>query len=143
MSEDVPSHHQDAPGRLNVIRTFVNTLDVEGGVDDLDTPEALVDWLREQELLDDGAEATRADLRRAVALREAFREVLLGNHGGYESDPAATATLEDAARRARLEVRFTADGTPAPSPPAAASTARWAGCSRSSPPRRPRGRGSG
>ena len=116
MSQDAPSHHQDAPGRLNLIRSFVNTLDIDDGIDALDTPEALAQWLGEQGLLEEGAEATRAELRRAVALREAFREVLLGNHGGYEADPAATTTLEDTARRARLEVRFAPDGTAHPEP---------------------------
>ncbi|HEV2814283.1 MAG TPA: ABATE domain-containing protein [Solirubrobacteraceae bacterium] len=115
MSDDAPSHRQPAPGRLELIRSFVNTLDVEDGEDELATPEALAEWLAEHGLLDEGA-ATRGDLKRATALREAFREILLGNHGGYETDPAALETLEDAARRARLEVRFAPDGTARPEP---------------------------
>ena len=55
-------------------------------------------------------------MARAIELREALREILLGHHGGYEADPAALATLEAAARRARLEVRFAPDGTARPEP---------------------------
>ncbi len=116
MSEDVPSHRQPAPGDLEVVRAFVNTLDVEAGVDDVATPEALTAWLREHALVGAEESASRADVRRAGELREALREVLLGNHGGYETDPAATATLEDAARRARLELRFGPDATARPEP---------------------------
>jgi predicted RNA-binding Zn ribbon-like protein len=106
----LPSHRQPAPGDLEAIRAFVNTLDVEDGADQLDTPEALVAWLAERDLVERGTTATRADLRRAVELREAFREILLGHHGGYEVDPAALATLQAASERARVEVRFGPDG---------------------------------
>ena len=110
VSEGVPSHRQPAPGDLELIRAFVNTLDVEDGIDQLDTPAALVAWLAERGLLDAGARASRADVQRAVTLREAFREILLGHHGGYEVDPAALRALEEASRRARVEVRFGPDG---------------------------------
>lgn len=115
MSADTPSHRQPAPGGLETIRAFVNTLDVEDAEDDLATPDALVAWLAEHGLMEPQA-ATRADLRRAVALREAFREILLGHHGGYETDPAAAVTLEETARRSRLEIRFGPDGTARPEP---------------------------
>jgi predicted RNA-binding Zn ribbon-like protein len=110
VSQEVPSHRQPAPGDLEVIRAFVNTLDVEDSVDALDTPKALVEWLAARGLVEPGARATRADVQRAAELREAFREVLLGHHGGYELDPAALRTLEEASRRARVEVRFGSDG---------------------------------
>jgi predicted RNA-binding Zn ribbon-like protein len=108
--ESVPSHRQPAPGDLEVVRAFVNTLDVEDSVDQLDTPDALVAWLAERSLVEPGTRATRADLKRAVELREAFREVLLGHHGGYEIDPAALETLQRTSERARVEVRFGPDG---------------------------------
>ena len=44
----VPSHRQPAPGDLEAVRAFVNTLDVEDGVDQLDTPDALREWLSAQ-----------------------------------------------------------------------------------------------
>ena len=116
VSQEVPSHRQPAPGDLEVIRAFVNTLDVEDGADQLDTPAALADWLAERELVEPGTRATRADVQRAVELREAFREILLGHHGGYEVDPAALQTLEQASARARVEVRFGPDGIARPQP---------------------------
>ena len=116
MSTDVPSHRQPAPGDLEVLRDFVNTLDVEDGSDDVAAPEALAAWLGGRGLLEPDARVTRGDVARATALREAIREVLLGHHGDYEPDPAALETLEATARRARLEVRFAPDGTARPEP---------------------------
>ena len=94
----------------------MNTLDVEDGADDVGTPDQLAAWLREQDLLDDEATPTRAQHTRALEVREALREVLLGHHGGYDVPPEATKTLDDAARRARLELRFDPDGTVRPAP---------------------------
>jgi predicted RNA-binding Zn ribbon-like protein len=65
--------------------------------------------LSEQGLAGDAAappRATAADLRRAIELREALRAQLLAHH--EQPLPAeAAATLDAAARRARLTVRFT------------------------------------
>jgi predicted RNA-binding Zn ribbon-like protein len=115
-STGAPSHRQPAPGDLELIRSFVNTLDVEDGTDDVGTPEALAAWLAANDLLPSRGKASAAEHRRALALREAFREVLLGHHGGYDTDPGAVATLESTARRARLEVRFGDDATARPEP---------------------------
>jgi predicted RNA-binding Zn ribbon-like protein len=98
-----------APGPLETVRTFVNTLDIDDGVEGLATPAALAGWLGEHGLLDPAAgavRATAADVRRAVELREALRAHLLSHHGEPLAD-AAAATLDAAARRARLTVRFT------------------------------------
>jgi predicted RNA-binding Zn ribbon-like protein len=117
VSEDDHGGPQGAPGDLEAIRAFVNTFDVEDGADALATPESLGAWLAGRGLLGgDEPAPTRADVRRAIALREALREVLLGHHGGYETDPEALRTLEQAARRARLELRFGPDGTARPEP---------------------------
>jgi Putative stress-induced transcription regulator len=58
-----------APGELELVRSFVNTLDRETGDDALGEPRALADWLAEHELLDPGTRATGVELRRAIATR--------------------------------------------------------------------------
>jgi predicted RNA-binding Zn ribbon-like protein len=116
VSTDAPSDRQAAPGELELVRAFVNTLDVDEDVDEVPTAAALVAWLAERGLVEPGTRATRADLERARGLRAALGEILLGHHGGYEVDPAALRTLDEVARRARVEVRFGADGVARPQP---------------------------
>jgi predicted RNA-binding Zn ribbon-like protein len=93
-----------APGDLELVRAFVNTLEVEDGTDELESPAALARWLRERGLLR-GGRATRADLVEARRMREALRALLLVNNGVSVREEAA-ATLDRAARRTRLAVRF-------------------------------------
>jgi predicted RNA-binding Zn ribbon-like protein len=100
---------QQAPGELEQVRAFVNTLDIEEGEDALGTPGALSAWLTEHGLLGRSVRATAADLREALEVREALRELLLA-HTDRVPAPNAAATLDAAARRARLELRFDADG---------------------------------
>jgi predicted RNA-binding Zn ribbon-like protein len=97
-----------APGPLETVRAFVNTLDIDHVVELLSTPAELVAWLAEHDLLGgaESARATAADLRRATQLREALRAHLLSHHG-QELPAGAVATLDAASRRARLTVRFT------------------------------------
>jgi predicted RNA-binding Zn ribbon-like protein len=97
-----------APGSLETVRAFVNTLDIDDGVELLSTPAELVAWLAEHDLLAgaEGVRATVADLRRATQLRESLRAHLLSHHG-QELPAGAAATLDAASRRARLTVRFT------------------------------------
>jgi predicted RNA-binding Zn ribbon-like protein len=94
-----------APAGLELIRAFVNTRDREEDTEELATPAALGAWLTAHGLLDAGADVRRAELRRALELREALRAALAAN-AGLELDPAAPGVLERAARRARLELRF-------------------------------------
>src|SRR5918999_522881 len=109
-----------APGELELVRVFVNTLEVDEAVDELSSPAALTEWLRVQGLLRGGA-ATRADLADARRLREALRVLLLANNGVSVRKEAAV-TLNRAARRAGLGVRFEPEGTARVEPGAGA---RW------------------
>ena len=84
-----------APGELEIVQRFVNTLDIEAGTDELGSPSALTAWLERHGLFAGlgrsagprraaeqaprdtaGVAVTAGDLRRAVALREALRAVL-------------------------------------------------------------------
>ena len=98
-----------APGRLELVRSFVNTLDVEEGVDELADPAALGSWLREHGLMR-GRAATRAELEQARRVREALRALLLANNG-LSARRQAGAVLDAGARRSRLGVRFRPDGS--------------------------------
>jgi predicted RNA-binding Zn ribbon-like protein len=97
-----------APGELELVRAFVNTLDVEDGVDELDSPGALVTWLRKRGLMRGGT-STRAELAHAKRVREGIRALLLANNG-ISARKEAALTLSRAAARARLTLRFELDG---------------------------------
>jgi predicted RNA-binding Zn ribbon-like protein len=95
-----------APGELELVRAFVNTLEIDEDTDELSTPAALAAWLRGHGLMG-GRMATGEDLVQARQLREALRALLLENNGQHTRKEAA-AVLDRAARRARLGVRFRA-----------------------------------
>jgi predicted RNA-binding Zn ribbon-like protein len=80
-----------APGRLELVRAFVNTLDVEAGTDELGSPAGLDGWLRARDLTGPrGSGATDRDLHLAVTIREALRDVLAGHVPGQQAAPADT-----------------------------------------------------
>ena len=100
-----------APGDLALVQAFVNTLDSDNGLRQIETlraPEDLERWLRERDLLAGGAIGD-AELRRARELRRALRALLLANTGA-ELDPSAIDVQNRAARRAPSSLRFRADG---------------------------------
>ena len=99
-----------APGRLELVREFVNTRDIEAGTDELDTAPGLDRWLGGRDLVPGGGAglaATQADLARARALREALRAVLRGHAGREHGTGGAVAALA-AGMKTRLAV--TEDG---------------------------------
>jgi predicted RNA-binding Zn ribbon-like protein len=102
---------KDAPGDLAQIRAFVNTLDIDEGLDALATPEELAAWLTERGLLEAGAEVSAADVRRAALFREALRGVLLSNNDGRPVPRDAARIMDDVAARARLRLRVGGDAS--------------------------------
>lgn len=84
-----------APGRLELVRRFANTLDLEHGREALHSPAQLRSLLVELGLLARGARVTAADLDRAHELRQTLRELALANNG----------LGTDASLEARLVVR--------------------------------------
>jgi predicted RNA-binding Zn ribbon-like protein len=112
-----------APGRLELVRTFVNTLDIEEHTDALGSPVALTDWLAgrglaaEQDgLQPDAAAATAADLAQAVSLREALREILRAHVGARRPAPAAVSDLTSLAAGLPLRLEVGADGVVSAAP---------------------------
>jgi predicted RNA-binding Zn ribbon-like protein len=97
---------QQAPGELEHVRAFVNTIDIEEGREELSSPQNLADWLTTRGLAEDDLHASRADLRRATELREALRALLLAHNHAASPPQPAVETLDMASCRARLRLRF-------------------------------------
>src|SRR5947209_5777101 len=103
------SKRQQAPGDLEHVRAFINTLDKEEGTEELEDPRALTAWLASRRLADATVEADEADLQHALELREALRAILLANNSAVDAPPEAAQTLDLAAGRAQLALRFSDD----------------------------------
>ena len=115
VSPDPPDPHQNpAPGELELVREFVNTLDLEDGEEQLASAEALAAWLAEHGL-DPDPRPSASDLDRTIRVREAVRGLLLANNGRPLPADAA-AELESAAARVSVRVDVDADGRVALSP---------------------------
>lgn len=104
-----PGGRAPAPDPLRLVQRFVNTLDIENGVEELDTPAALARVLRRIGAADTTLDLAPRDLRRALDLREALRRLLLANNRAA-LDPPAPRVIERAARTAHLGLRFDAAG---------------------------------
>ena len=104
-----PGDRTPAPEALRPIQAFVNTLDIENGIEELSTPAGLAAALERAGLAEPGLEPTNPDLRVALDVREALRALLLANNG-VAIEPEALAPLERAARAGQLAARFSADG---------------------------------
>jgi predicted RNA-binding Zn ribbon-like protein len=91
---------------LDLVRDFVNSVDLEEQRDDLSDAPGLVRWLAGHRLAGAHARARDADAAEARAVREALRELMRANNGVTVDEAAAAATLDAAARRAGLAVRF-------------------------------------
>jgi predicted RNA-binding Zn ribbon-like protein len=106
-----PGNRARAPEPLRLVQAFVNTLDIENGVEELDSPAAL-----ERVLVELGAPVrgtgrlVASDLATALELREALRALALAN-SGLPVEAAHLETLDRVAAAARLTARF--DGTSA------------------------------
>src|SRR3989440_10479009 len=117
ISEPTPSKPptKPAPGELEVLRNFVNTYDLMEKTDAIDTPELLRDWLAARGLIARTERLDEDDVRQARSVREAIRSLLLANNG-FDVDPRALETLNNAARSAEAVVSFRDAGTPQLSP---------------------------
>jgi predicted RNA-binding Zn ribbon-like protein len=92
--------------QLDLVRDYVNTLDIETGIDRISSAGELATWFSERGLVAGLVEPTEQELEDALAVREAIRELLLANNAIEANTDAASRTLEEAGRKAGLEVRF-------------------------------------
>ena len=95
----------EAPGDLELVRTFVNTLDPDTGKDALSTPGQMEEWFVSRKLVEAGARVKPADIGKAIDLRSALRSVLRANNGEI-LESKAVETIDRIARQSRLGVRF-------------------------------------
>jgi predicted RNA-binding Zn ribbon-like protein len=93
-----------APGDLELVRDFVNTLDVLPGTDEIEDPPSLASWLVDHRLVPVAPALTDEDLTRTRSLREALRALLLAN-AGFPLAPETAGAFDDAAASARLRAR--------------------------------------
>jgi predicted RNA-binding Zn ribbon-like protein len=104
-----PGGRAPAPGELAVVQAFLNSADLEDGIERFDTPESLRQWLVDHDLLDSTVVLTASDLTRLIAVREALRDLL-----SFPEEPEAavdaSARLADAQVGALLEVAVTPGG---------------------------------
>jgi predicted RNA-binding Zn ribbon-like protein len=101
-----PGDRAPAPQPLRLVQAFVNTLDIENGVEELTSAEALDEVLTGIGALPLAERPLReGDLRVALETREALRALALGN-SGVPVPQEAHAAIERAARAAHFTVRF-------------------------------------
>jgi predicted RNA-binding Zn ribbon-like protein len=86
---------------LELIRDFVNTVDLEEGTDRIADPAGLGSWLSEVAGVE--VEPTASDHAAVLELRESLRRLLLANNGAPLDERQLTG-LRDAAARAELAV---------------------------------------
>jgi predicted RNA-binding Zn ribbon-like protein len=86
---------------LQLLQDFVNTNDVEGGSDQLGSPQLLHDWLAGHGLLEADAPVAAPTHARALAIREGIRALARGNNG-EALDASPVAALNAAAAGAPL-----------------------------------------
>ncbi|MGN6033476.1 MAG: CGNR zinc finger domain-containing protein [Thermomicrobiales bacterium] len=97
-----------APGELALVQAFINAIDREEGIEEWPTTAHLERWLVDRGLIDpDGAPLVDADLARAIAMREALRDLIAWSNG----DRTGTSSLErldgaagERARTLRVEI---------------------------------------
>jgi predicted RNA-binding Zn ribbon-like protein len=106
-----PGGRVAAPGPLALVQAFVNTAAEEGHFrwEAFADPDSLRQWLMRNGLLDEAEAIGETDVAWAKEIRRGLRSLLAANNGG-EVDPGALETLNGAAERAALVVRFGPDG---------------------------------
>ena len=102
---------QRASGDIGLVQAFVNTVHLQDGPEELPDPNTLKAWLVAKGLLDGSQRVDESDLKHAIALREAIRSVI-GANSGWKVYPVDIATLNEAAAKSGLRMRFGSDGKP-------------------------------
>ena len=99
----------DSSAELDSLRDFVNTNDLEGGEDELGTPEQLRTWLLARQFIPAGAAVDAGAHRRAITIREGLRALGRANNGD-PVDVDQVEALNQAASRLPVVVSAQPDG---------------------------------
>jgi len=94
-----------APAPLDLVQSFINTVDLELGPEKLATDRALRGWLLEHKLITTADPVSEADRERAIRLREALRRVVVGNNRA-KRDQRALRELNQVGQQADLTITF-------------------------------------
>jgi predicted RNA-binding Zn ribbon-like protein len=94
------------PGELWLVESFLNSVDVESGADDLGSVAQLQRWLADHQRGEAGARATEEDLILARAVRDHLRELLAGHAEGEHAAAQTSAGLGQFAERVPLRATF-------------------------------------
>jgi predicted RNA-binding Zn ribbon-like protein len=89
----MPSTEVTTPGEIELVRSFVNTIDYEDGTEAFGSPAELHSWMVAHDRIPASAPARAADLDLALRLRAALRAELTAHHGG-EPDQSALRELD-------------------------------------------------
>jgi len=106
------AHRSAAPGRLELVRQFINTADLDPGNDELTDLPALQAWLRSRRLIGARERLEQGDLERALEVREALRKLLEDRGGGGAIDERAIRALNAHPACVQMRVRFDGGGAP-------------------------------
>jgi len=111
MAPGVSAPEKTAPGALELVQRFINSVDLESGEDELAGPDELRAWLAERDLIAADARVGRADFNRAIDVREGLRALLMA-HNGMPLDEERVGRLDRAAARAGVRVVFAPGSQP-------------------------------
>ncbi|MGZ8632034.1 MAG: CGNR zinc finger domain-containing protein [Actinomycetota bacterium] len=99
-----------APGDLELVRAFVNSLDIDAGIDDLGTPSSSAAWL---EAYGWPTRVDRSELEELVRAREALRDLVSAR--GTSEEHRAMGVVDAVARRYPVIVQVSSPSALAPS----------------------------
>lgn len=95
-----------APGRLELVRRFVNTEDLHNRRDALADSEESLAWLKDNGLLLAEGKLSAADLDELRGLRAVLRDLAATNIGGTAPSEATLEAFNEAARPHTVSVRL-------------------------------------
>ncbi len=103
-----PPSRNAAPPRLDLVREFINTAELDEDQDLLDDLTGLRSWFVDKGLLGASSRVTEANLRQTIDFRESLRDILSAHTAGIVSTGAVR--LLDAAVK-KIPMRLRVDDT--------------------------------